>query len=135
MYTNFEQIFSGNDDSNDVLEESSLPINFEGMYNALKSNGDYNFAISAFDILKINECSLVSTNLMYLMIHAHMRKVNVALMKENMKKYESDDYIQSKLKYTIEELEGMESSFDTDVKEYYKKMKQLESNYKLFKND
>lgn len=134
MSNNFEQMFSGNADTEDVLNEDSLPINFEGIYNALKDNGNFHYAISAFDILKIEECTMVSTNLLYILIHCHARKVNIALMKENMKNYENDKFIEDKLKYTIKELEDMEESFDTDVIGYYKKLKQLENNYKLFKN-
>lgn len=88
MYNTFEQIFNGNEDSDDVLLEDSLPLNFENVYNSLKDNGKFHYAISAFDITKIKECYLISTNLMYLTINMHMRKLNVALMKETMKNYE-----------------------------------------------
>ena len=135
VYNDFEPIFSNNYDAENVLSENPLPINFEMIYNSLKDNGKFHYAISAFDILKIKECFLVSTSLMYIMTHIHMRKINIALMKETMKNYEDDDYKNKKLKYTITELEKMEESFDNDVISFYKRFKSLESNYKLFEND
>ena len=135
LYSDFEQIFLFNTDADNALVEKTIPINFEFIYNALKDNGKYHYAISAFDVLKISECSVVSTNLMYLITHVHMRKVNITLMKNTMKAYEDKDFKQQKLKYTIEELEKMEESYDNDVTVYYKKLKQLENNYKLFENE
>lgn len=135
LYNDFHPIFSDNMDAEDALRESPIPIKFEFMYNALKENGGFHFSISAFDILKIQECSLISTNLMYLSTHIHMRKINIQLMKETMKMYEDDKYKEKKLKYTISEMETMSESYDTDVAKFYKKLKQLENNYKLFENE
>ena len=84
----YEQLFASNGDSPDFMQETPLPVNFEQIYNTLKNNGGYNFAISAFDITKITEIFGVSTNLMYLIIHVHMRTINVELMKGLMEKYE-----------------------------------------------
>ena len=63
-----------------------------------------------------------------------MRKINIALMKQNMENYQMDEIKSNKLKYTIEELEKMEEDYNDDVKQYYKRLKQLENNYKLFEN-
>ena len=61
-----------------------------------------------------------------------MRTVNIALMKDNMKNYEDNHEKSIKLKDTITKLEEMKESYDNDVKGYYKRLKQIESNYKLF---
>lgn len=132
IYNNYSSIFDNNSDSKNVIEEKSLPINFELMFNLLKNGGGYEYAITAFDINKINECFLISTNILYVLIHCHMRSVNIALMKETMKNYEQGDDKFSKLKETISELEKMSESYDTDMKQYYKRLKQIENNYKLF---
>lgn len=132
IYNTYKSIFEGNSDVNNVLEEKSLPINFKVIFNSLKTSGGYEFAITAFDITKIKECFLVSTSLLYVLIHSHMRTVNIALMKDNMKKYEDNHDKAIKLKETIIKLEEMRESYDTDVKGYYKRLKQIESNYKLF---
>lgn len=135
IYNKFEDYFSDNVDADDVLKESSLPFNFEMIYKSLETNGNYQYAITAYDIKKINECYLVSTNLLYLLIFTHMRDVNVALLKANMKKWENDDNKSTKINYTISELEKLDEMYDNDVKNYYKRLKALESNYKLFEND
>lgn len=132
IYNKFSSIFEKNIDLKSVLEESSLPVNFKTIFESLKSSGGYEFAITAFDVKKINECFSVSTNLLYLLIHTHMRTVNIALMKDNMKRYENEHNKVIKLKETINKLEDMSMSYDTDIKDYYKRLKQIESNYKLF---
>lgn len=135
IYNKFEQYFLNNVDANNVLEENSLPFNFEMIYKSLQTNGEYQYAITAYDIKKINECNLISTNLLYLLMHVHMRNVNIALLKENMKIWENDENKSTKINYTIEELQKLGDEYDNDVKLYYKKLKALESNYKLFENE
>jgi hypothetical protein len=63
-----------------------------------------------------------------------MRPVNVKLIKNMMDTYEKGDEIYEKLNKLISELEQMSESYDTDIVEYYKKLKALEANYKLFEN-
>lgn len=130
----YSQIFDGNDDSTDVFSENSLPVDFESIYNSLKNNGSFHFSISAFDIKKITECYLVSTNILHVLIFCHMRNVNIALMKETMKQYEDGTDKHTKLKKNIEELEKLGDGYDKDIIGYYKRLKQIESNYKLFDN-
>lgn len=134
FFNSFEGIFNNNKDVSNVFEEKSLPVNFELMFNMLKRNGGFEYSITAFDITKINECFLVSTNLLYLLINVHMREVNIALMKENMKNYENNIDKSKKMEKTIKSLEEMSETYDTDVKQYYKRLKQIENNYKLFEN-
>lgn len=125
-------IFDFNADVPDVTKEKRIPINFETIYKSLESNGGYNYAITAFDINKILEIYLVSTNLMYLITNVHMRPVNVALMKELSQMYDDGLEPKIRLEKLLNEMEEMEETYKTDVKEYYKRLKQLESNYKLF---
>ena len=37
-----------------------------------------------------------------------------------------------RLNKLLSEMENMEESYNTDVKDYYKKLRQLENNYKLY---
>ena len=134
IYNKGKQIFEANANASDVLSEKKIPVNFEGVYNSLKSNGGFHYCISAFDLNKINEVFVVSTNLMYLMIHVHMRPLNIELMKQLMNQYDKGSEINEKLEKLINELEQMTINFDTDVIEYYKKLRNLENNYKLFDN-
>lgn len=128
----FQTIFQFNNDSPDFMQEHPIPVNFEQIYNTLKNNGGYNYAISAFDITKITELFGVSTNLMYLMIHIHLREVNIALMKQLMEKYEMGTEEREKLQKLSDDLNGMHQTYEEDVKDYYKQLRNLENNYKLF---
>jgi hypothetical protein len=132
LYNITEDIFEFNQDARDVFKEKRIPVNFEMMYKSLENNGGFNFAITAFDLNKILECYLVSTNLMYIITNVHMRPVNVALMKELAEQYDEGLEPKIRLEKLLNEMEEMSESYDTDVKDYYKKLRQLENNYKLF---
>jgi hypothetical protein len=129
-----KQLFEFNADAPDFMREKAIPINFEQIYNTLKDNGDYNYAISAFDVTKLTEIFGVSTNLMYLMIHVHLRPVNVALMKTLMESYEKGTEEREKLEKIISDLDNVYETYEEDVQNYYKKLKSIEANYKLFEN-
>ena len=132
LYNIANNIFNFNKDAKNFLDEQPIPVNFEQIYKSLKDNGDFNYSISAFDITKIVELYGVSTNLMYIMIHVHMRPVNIALMKELIEKYERGTEERLKLEKTINDLEEMQESYEEDVQKYYKKLRNIEQNYKLF---
>ena len=130
----FQQLFEFNEDAPDFLQEKPLPVNFEQIYKTLETNGGYNYAISAFDITKITELYGVSTTLMHLITHVHMRDVNVALMKELMEKYEKGTEERERIQKLVDELSEMHRSYEEDIQDYYKKLRNLEANYKLFEN-
>jgi len=132
LYNNAIDIFESNADVANVLMEKNIPVNFETIYRTLEKNGGYNFAITAFDINKILEIYAVSTNLMYLITNVHMRPVNVALMKELAQQYDEGLEPKIRLDKLLGEMDEMTESYDTDVKDYYKKLRALENNYKLF---
>lgn len=134
IYNRGKQIFEHNAVAETVLTEKKMPVNFEMVYKSLKDNGGLHFSITAFDMNKINEVYVVSSNLMYLMIHIHMRPINVALMKQLSESYDKGSELNEKLEKLINELEQMVEDYDNDVIEYYKKLKALENNYKLFEN-
>ena len=128
----YSQIFDKNNESNGVMEETPLPVKFETVYKTLEKNGGYHYSISAFDITKINECFVVSTSLMYLLIHVHMRPVNIALMKQLMEEYQEGSETKEKLKNLLNNLDESVKTYEEDVQSYYKKLRNIENNYKLF---
>jgi hypothetical protein len=134
LYELTKNIFNYNEDVETFLIENPIPVKFETIYNSLKENGDFNFSISAFDIIKIKECFGISTTLLYLMIHIHMRPINVKLMKSLMDSYENGSKEYQLLNETIQKLDDMVESYDNDVKEFYKKLRNIEDNYKLYQN-
>lgn len=135
LFNGCKQIIDKNVDADNVLNEQKLPVNFEIIYKKLKSNGNLNYCISAYDLNKINEVFVVSTNMTHVISHCHMRKINVALLKQKMQDYDKGSEISEKLNKLVEELEKTVEDYDNDVVEYYKKLKALESNYKLFENE
>lgn len=132
MSTVFDQIFDKNADAPNFTQETPLPVNFEQIYKTLETNGGYNFAISAFDVTKIKECFGISTNLMYLTIHIHMRTINVALMKQLATNYDELSVEKEKLYKVIDSMDESIKTYEEDVKGYYKKLRNIENNYKLF---
>jgi len=130
----FQQLFEFNEDAPNFMQEKPLPVNFEQIYKTLETNGGYNYAISAFDITKMTEIYGVSTTLMHLITHVHMREVNVALMKELMEKYEKGTEERERIQKLVDELSEMHRTYEEDIQDYYKKLRNLEANYKLFEN-
>lgn len=132
IHTMLKDVFVYNADVENVNMEKTIKTNFETIYKSLEKNGGFNFAISAFDITKIIECFAVSTNLMYLIIHVHMRPVNIALIKDLMKKYDDMSDEKEQLRKLIESMDEIVETYEEDIKGYYKKLRNIETNYKLF---
>lgn len=135
IYNNAKQIFEDNSDATDVLSEKRIPVNFEIIYKTLQSNGNFHYSISAFDLNKIVEVFAVSTNMMHVITNCHMRPVNVALIKSKMEQYDKGSEIREKLEKLISDLETITDDYDEDIVAYYKRLRQLENNYKLFENE
>lgn len=135
LFNIYKALFDDNVDEMDVMNESTLNLNFEGVYNTLAGNGGFNYAISALDVTKIKECFIVSTDYLYMLIHLHMKPVNTALLKAKMAQYDKGSEIREHIEKLINEMEDAKLSFDNDVKDFYKKLRAIENNYKLFEND
>ena len=117
----------------DVREEKPFAgVTFENVYKILQYNGNYEYSITAFDILKIKNIYAVSTNLLYKFIFIHTRFVNIDNIKNRIK-VEEDDINRTKLESILEGFAKIEKDYNNDVKGYYKKLKALELNYKLMK--
>ena len=71
---------------------------------------------------------------MYLTIHIHMRPVNIALMKQLAINYDDLSEEKEKLYKVIESMDESIKTYDEDVQGYYKKLRNIENNYKLFDN-
>lgn len=124
-------------DKNKDIEsvENELPfrgINFEIIYKLLKNGGSYDYSITAFDILKIKEVYAISTNLLPRFLFIHTRKINMENIKEKVK-ISDNDIDREKLSKILNEFIKIDSSYKEDIQEFYKKLKALESNYKLLK--
>lgn len=130
----YKQIYDDNIDINDATNEKPLPnITFEKVYRLLKSNGGYEFSVTAFDILKITEVCRVSTNILHRFLFLNTRMVNSALMKNLVSTDMLDEY-KEKLKEIIDVYDNMKISYEEDTKEFYKRLRNFESNYKIIDN-
>jgi len=131
--------FNANKSENDI--EKSLKVNFEFIFNLLKKNGGHEYAITAFDYSKIDgikggipKTFFVSTTFLSRFIFINTKMVNMKSMKDLS--IIMDDYnIKNKLNDLINEFNLIKEDLNiNDQKEYYKKLKNMEQRYKLFKN-
>jgi len=108
-------------------------VNFDRMYKALKANGGYDFAITAFDMSKIKKVYAVSLGMVYRFIFLNTKMVNSEQM-EVEKINATDIDTQKKYEELIKILEDLDKEYNIDVKDYYKQLKAIESKYKLVEN-
>jgi len=130
----YDDILEKNKDRAKVLEEPSLKgVNFETIYKLLKRNGGYEYAVTAFDLLKIKETNVISTTIMHRFIFLNTRMVNSAMMKELLTNTSADE-LNEKIKEIIEKYDSIQISYDEDTKDFYKRLKSFEKNFKLVEN-
>ena len=129
-----------NDGGNSVNEEASMKINFESIYNSLKNNGNFNYAISAYDYSKIVGIGMggpqiygVSTTILSRFIFIDTKIINKRVMMDALKDSEVETE-KEKLKELLLAYEKTAFDYDNDVKEYYENLKLLESHYKFYEN-
>jgi len=128
-----------NEDGNTVNEETPLKVNFEAVYRTLKDNGNFNYAITAYDYSKIvgldssPQIFGVSTTIMSRLIFINTRIINKRVMMDTLK--DSDvEREKEKLKEILKAYEKTAFDYENDVKEYYEQLRLLENNYKLYEN-
>ena len=129
-----------NDNGRDVNNELALKVNFESIYKSLKNNGDFNYCITGFDYTKIvgiergdPEIYGISTNIVPRFIFLSTKLVNRNIMIEALKDTNIEKE-KEKLSIILDLYEKTVQDFDNDVKEYYQKLKLIESHYKLYDN-
>lgn len=141
MFTNIiEKNKINNDNGNSVNDEIPFKVNFESIYKFLKSNGNFNYCITAFDYSKIvgmdkGEPQIygVSTTIVNRFIFIDTKIINKRVMMDAIK--ESDvESEKAKLTNILAAYEKTAFDYENDVKEYYKQLKLLENRYKLYAN-
>lgn len=129
-----------NDNGGNVNKELPLKVNFESIYRSLKNNGGFNFCITGFDYSKIvgmekgdPQIFAVSTNLVPRFIFIDTKIANRRIMMDALK--DSDvEKEKEKLTEILQLYEKTVQDYDNDVKEYYQKLKLIESKYKIYEN-
>jgi hypothetical protein len=138
--TEIQKHKENNDKGNLVDEENPLKINFESVYKTLKTNGGFNYCITAFDYTKIVGIKLgdpkiyaVSTTIVNRLIFIDTKIINKRVMMDALK--ETDIEIEKeKLSKILEAYEKTAFDYENDVKEYYEQLRQLENHYKIYEN-
>lgn len=130
MFNRINKMMEVISESKMVINERPMPITFENMYNILK-NHKMNYAVTAYDILKIKSSYLCSVKISPEILMADCKRYNSASMKELFEKLPSDEF-KDKLGDLIEEFDKLIEQYDTDSLEYHKKFSAIEKNLKLF---
>jgi hypothetical protein len=144
LFKTYKRAIDYNKDQNNANKnvnfERHIDINFEKIYKLLKTyNRDY--AITAYDYMKIDGANAgkariygVSTNFTPRFIFVDTKKFNITSMRD-LSIIIEDLEIKRKLGELIELFENIENELDEkDQEKYYKKLKDLESKYKLYEN-
>jgi hypothetical protein len=91
IISKFRDLYDKHFDLNDVQNEVPFKdINFEVIYKLLQNNGNYEYSITAFDILKIKTIYSISTTILYKFIFIHTRFINIEAIKERLKLKDDD---------------------------------------------
>lgn len=132
-----KKIIDDNSDSKNPTEESGLPLNSNYLYNILKNNNNMNFALTGFDMSKIEQSYIISTKILVDILMADMKLYNSKNMKElydNMKKTGTIDGSDNKLLEIIKQFEKIIEEYEHDSIEYHKNLKYFEQKLKIFKD-
>jgi hypothetical protein len=138
--TEIEKNRLNNDGDGSVNDEIPLKINFESVYKSLKNNGEFNYAITAFDYTKIDGMDkgegmiyTISTTILYRFIFIDVKMINGKIMMDYLKESERE-----REKEIIKEIliayDKNLQDFDNDTKEYYQKLRLIENHYKFYEN-
>jgi len=141
MFSNvIEKNRVNNDNGSSVNEEFPLKVNFESIYNSLKNNGGFNYAITAYDYTKIDGIDKgdgliygISTTILERFMFVDTKIINSNLMMDYIKDTDRENE-KEKIKEILIMYEKTVQDFDNDVKEYYQKLRLIENHYKLYDN-
>jgi hypothetical protein len=135
-----EKNIKNNDNNGSVNEEFSLKVDFESIYNSLKNNGGFNYAITAYDYMKIDGMDKddglifgISTTILSRFIFVDTKIINKNLMMDYMKDSERENE-KAILNEILEAYEKTLLEYEDDVKEYYQRLRLIENHYKFYDN-
>lgn len=147
----FDNIFNSNKDRFDknkdlhlkgenCLNELPMKISATRLYNVLKSNGGYEFSLTAYDPDKINnflmgspELYTISTTIAQRFMFIDCKLVNKNLIIDAYKDSKIDKE-REKIGLLLKSFENILNDLESNEKELYKKLRLLENHFKLFKD-
>ena len=144
LFSMFKDIIEKNKKNNqnggNVNDEFAMKVNFESIYRALKSNGDFNYCITGFDYSKIVGMEKgspmiysISTMIVSRFLFMDTRYVNRNVMMQAMKDTEVEKE-KEKFAELLKYYDQIVENFSEDSIEFYKQLRNLESKYKLYEN-
>jgi hypothetical protein len=133
LFDTFRQIVDFNEDQHDVLKEKRFNFNFDQIYNSLKKNGGFNYAISALNLEKIKQVYTVSTTLAHRFVMIDTKPWNGIRMKELYEKIPPSEE-RDNLQFILQQFRELLQEYEEDSKEYYKKLKAFERLLELYED-
>lgn len=129
-----------NDNNGSVNDEIPMKVNFESVYQSLKTNGNFNYSITAYDYTKIVGVGVtdpqiygISTTILSRFIFIDAKIINKGVMMDVLRDSEVEKE-KDKLKEILAAYEKTAFDYENDVKEYYQRLKALENTYKFYEN-
>ena len=147
----FDRIFKSNSDrieknkdlhlrGENVLNDIPLQVESSAVYNLLKTNGGYEYCLTAYDPDKIDGSVMgtpqlysISTTIAQRMMFVDCKKANKKNIIDTYKDSQIDKE-KEKLLTLLESFDKILNNLDSDEKTLYKKLRQLETHFELFKS-
>jgi hypothetical protein len=135
VYSRFKSLIEQNESAEDILHEKNLKtITFEIFYKIMQSmSGGVQFSITGYNILKIKKIFISSSKITHRFLMVDVNKANTTEMKKLYDKMD-DNPRRDHLKELIDAYTNLLEEYKEDNIEYYKKLKVLEQNLKLFED-
>lgn len=115
-------------DGGDVSSEFNFQVNW--IYNFLKKNGDKNYAITAYDISKIEKIHEISSTILHRFIFLDTYYINNRLMYDTLDSI-GNEKLRLDFSNKIQTYEEILKMYDKDVELFYKTLRNFEKNLKL----
>jgi len=110
--------------------KSEFNFNVKWIYNFLKTNGQKNYAITAYDISKIDKIFEISSTILSRFVFLDTYYINNRLMYETLNSLDNQILIED-FTNKIKMYEEILKLYESDVEQFYKSLRNFEKNLKL----
>lgn len=121
---NSDKIFDGKN----TKEEFNFKVNW--IYSFLKTNGQKNYAITAYDTSKIDKVFEISSTILHRFVFLDTYYINNKLMYETLSSI-TNEKLRGEFSSKIKMYEEILKMYDKDVEAFYKSLRSFEKNLKL----
>jgi len=130
-FSRYEQNENKISDGGKVKEE--LPFKITWIYDFLKRNGNKNYSITAYDLLKIEKVYEISSSILHRFVFVDTLYINNRLMYDTLSKIQNES-LRSEFSGKIKMFEEIVKLYETDIEAFYKSLRSFEKNLKLIDN-